>query len=94
MFVSANIAYIWFVKDPQFEQRAAPTTKLIEELKNEQAKQILIADFPYNPWVAKLTTRLVPGWQPEVITVNQPATSCTACRKLRWNSKTESYSSF
>ncbi len=91
LFVAFNIGYIWIVKDRQFEERAAPTTRLPAELNARAPARVLILNFPYNPWVAKLTTRLVQGWSPEMILVNQSPDTCTDCVRLIWDQKTGTY---
>ena len=90
VFLLANAAYILLVKDRQFEERAAPTTQLIEVLERRAPGQIRIVDFPYNPWIAKLTTRLVAGWKPEMIVAGQ-GQDCPDCVSLRWNRESGSY---
>lgn len=92
-FTFVNIAYIWLVKDAQFERRAAPTSQLLEHLRTNPPGRLLITDFPLNPWIAKTTARLAPGWQPEMLAVDESVEPCKDCRKLRWNSKTEKYES-
>jgi len=79
-----NIRYVWFRKDDRFEARAAPTAQLIEELKTVEPQPVLISDFPLNPWVAKTTTGLVPGWSPEhIILETQPEGQAKI--RLRWD---------
>jgi hypothetical protein len=90
-FIVANIGYIW-IKDKQFEQRAAPTNRLIEQLKSHAPQDVAIIDFPANPWIAKNAARMVPGWQPEMIHVDPPASECSTCLGLRWDPRNESYS--
>jgi hypothetical protein len=92
-FIIVNITYLWLVKDAQFERRASPTTQLLDHLQANPPGRLLITDFPQNPWIAKMTARLAPGWQPEMLAVNESVETCTDCRKLRWNSKTENYES-
>jgi hypothetical protein len=92
-FIIVNIAYIWLVKDAQFERRAAPTSQLLEHLRANPPGRILITDFPLNPWIAKMTARLAPGWQPEMLAVDEAPDTCNDCPKLRWNSKRERYES-
>jgi hypothetical protein len=89
--VAVNIGYLWLVKDAQFERRAAPTAQLLSHLRGTQPRRLLISDFPLNPWIAKMTTRLVPGWAPEMLLVNDPNARCPDCLRLRWNAKTERY---
>jgi hypothetical protein len=90
-FIIVNIAYIWLVKDAQFERRAAPTSQLLEYLRANPPGRLLVSGFPLNPWIAKMTARLAPGWQPEMLAVDEALETCNGCPKLRWNSKTESY---
>ena len=93
-FIVVNISYLWIVKDRQYEQRAAPTVRLIEQLREHHPGPTLIDGFPLNPWIAKMTTRLVKGWDPEMIRVNEPAADCSGCLKLRWDPNAEGYSAF
>jgi hypothetical protein len=46
-FVIFNIHYLWYKKDPQFEERAISTTQLIRELKQHAPSRVLLIDFPY-----------------------------------------------
>ena len=48
-FITVNMGYIWFVKDPQFEERAAHTTQLVEELQRRPPAPLLIENFPQEP---------------------------------------------
>jgi hypothetical protein len=90
-FITVNIGYLWIVKDRQYQQRAAPTSRLVEQLRSHPPGPVLIDGFPVNPWIAKMTTRMVPGWDPQMIRVNEPAESCPGCLKLRWDPRTERY---
>jgi hypothetical protein len=90
-FVSINIGYLWTVKDAQFEQRAAPTTRLLEQLRAHRPVSLLVLDFPINPWMAPTTARLVPGWRPDMIRVTEPLDACLDCLKLRWNRARENF---
>ncbi len=94
LFVVINIGYLWAVKERQYRQRAAPTSRLIEQLRSHPPEPTLIDDFPLNPWIAKTTTRLVPGWDPQMIRVNEPPESCSGCMRLRWDSEAERYLAF
>lgn len=90
-FIAANIGYIWFVKDAQFEERAAPTTRLQEFLRGRQPGRLMIANFPLNPWIAKMATRPLPGWQPEMLFVNEQTEACPDCLSLQWNGSLRNY---
>ncbi|GEM_PF-1690911 len=91
VLVIANISYIWLRKDAQFEERARPTTLLLEELKSRSPERIVIAGFPLNPWMAKAAARHVPGWDPRMIEVDAPEDSCPACPRLWWNPQRKEY---
>ena len=90
-FLAVNIGYIWFVKDGQLEERAAHTTRLVEELQRRPPAPLLIENFPQDPLIAKFTTRLVPGWEPQMLRVNEEADDCLDCPKLRWNAESRNY---
>lgn len=92
LFVVVNAGYITFIKDPQFEDRAAPTQQLLRELAKRPPGPTAVVDFPYNPWVAKLTTRLVPGWSPRALRVNEEAEQCRPeCPLLTWDAAASIY---
>ncbi len=91
LFVAFNVGYLWFVKDSQYVARAAPTRLLLRELAIREPGRIRIVDFPYNPWVAKETTRLVAGWGPDNLVVNEPGENCTGCPSLVWEARTGRY---
>jgi hypothetical protein len=90
-FVSLNIVYIWFRKDAQFEQRAAPTEQLLAELRRLAPGPMIIVDFPLNPWMAKMAANMVPGWRPEMLHLEAPATGCPDCLALQWDAAVERY---
>jgi len=90
-FVVANIGYIWIKKDAHFEQRAAPTNELIEILRDTPPQDLYLIDFPSNPWIAKNTSRLVPGWKTEFIHVNETLPQPAASLQFRWDPIAGSY---
>jgi hypothetical protein len=91
-FVSVNLAYLWFQKDPEFERRAAPTTQLLQLLRSHRPEQILIFDFPYpEPDIAKDVSFLVPGWTRDLVGVHGTGESCTDCLILHWDARTQTY---
>jgi len=91
LFVLVNIGYIWLRKDAQFEKRAAPTSRLIEILRENHPQELIVIDFPGNTWIAKNTYRLVPGWEMNMISVNTPSAACPGCLKFRWDPRTNQY---
>jgi hypothetical protein len=91
-FVVSNAAYIWLAKDSQYEERAAPTSRLVAELRAHPPEPLLILNFPLNPWIAKDTALEIPGWRPELITVNEPPETCKTCRILSWDARSRHYS--
>ncbi len=90
-FVVVNIAYLWLVKDPQYIARAAPTAELVARLRGMTPRPVLVTQFPENPWIGANTALTLPGWQPSLIHVNEPADACPGCPQLAWNPGTRSY---
>jgi len=90
-FVAVNVAYLWRVKDGQFEVRAAPTTRLVERLADLQPGNIRVVGFPLLPGMATTATRLVPGWEPSMVLVDTEPESCPECPELRWEPATATY---
>lgn len=91
-FMVVNVAYLCLVKDAQYEERAAPTSQLIRELRLHSPDRVLILNFPLNPWIAKDTALHVPGWRPDLIMVNEPPEACSTCWTLSWNARARCYS--
>jgi hypothetical protein len=91
-FVGFNIGYLWFRKDAQFEDRAAPTTQLIATLGRHTPQPTLLSNFAYPyPDIARAAALAVPGWSPELILVNEPRERCGDCLQLRWNALEKKY---
>jgi hypothetical protein len=90
-FVTLNISYLWFIKDAQYRERAASTTELIRELSARPPERVRVLDFPQNPWIAKGTTLLVPGWRRDLILVNGSDEECPKCPKLVWDTRLRKY---
>jgi hypothetical protein len=90
VFVAFNIGYLWFRKDGQFEERAAPTTQLVRKLRTHSPQKTLIVNFAYPyPDIAHAAALAAPGWTSDLIVVNdQP---CDDCWRLTWNSVTHHY---
>jgi hypothetical protein len=60
--VTANAAYIWTKKEPQFRARAAPTLELIKTLNDaalniQQHAPITICSFPLDTWIGWETVK-------------------------------------
>ena len=90
-FLVVNIGYIGWVKDAQFQRRGKPTRQLLVTLESRPPGPLVISDFPDNPWIAKLLTHRVPGWDPDMLLVNDPQVSCFSCPHLRWDRQSERY---
>jgi hypothetical protein len=89
-FLVVNMAYIWIKKDAQYESRGSPTTKLIQIFESTTPQPICVEDFPLNPWIAKLSTRQVQGWKPDMIVVNKSGVR-NDCILLQWQEGPEDY---
>ncbi len=89
-FVIANVGYIW-IKDAQFEVRAAPTSRLIGTLRRYAPQDVGIIGFPANPWIARDAAKVVPGWKPDLIHVDEKAPDHGQWLTLEWDPKTNTY---
>jgi hypothetical protein len=93
-FVAFNVGYLWLRKDGQFEERAAPTTQLINVLRQHDPQRIFIKNFAYPyPEIATSVTLAVPGWEPSLVSTNSPDPGCTDCLTLAWNGVDRQYES-
>jgi len=87
-FLVINPGYTWLKKDRQFEERAASTTQLLEIMRNAEPAPMIITGFPGNPWNGKLTTRLVPGWSPELLMIDEEPEPQIPGIRLHWDGQT------
>ena len=87
-FLVINPGYTWIKKDQQFEARAASTTRLLEIMRNSEPAPMIITGFPGNPWNGKLTTRMVPGWSPELLMIDEDPEPQVAGVRLQWDGQT------
>jgi hypothetical protein len=91
-FIAFNIYYLWFKKDPQFMERAVPTTQLTGVFRSQIPTKVRLVDFPYRfPAIAKAAAIAVPGWSPDMIVVSQAESDCPGCPTATWNSITKTY---
>lgn len=90
-FIIVNAGYIWLRKDAQFENRAAPTGKLMEVLRTCEPQNLVIQGFPGNPWIARNTGQMVPGWNRNLIHADEPAPKDHQWLTLKWDPKKNSY---
>jgi hypothetical protein len=92
-FVIFNIHYLWYKKDPQFEERASSTTRLIQELRQHPPSRVLLIDFPYPQIeIARAAALAAPGWRADLIEYARKDSECAACLILRWDPKSRRYS--
>jgi hypothetical protein len=91
-FIAFNIGYLWIRKDSQFEDRAAPTSAMLNLLKNESPERVLILGFPYeNGEIARASVAVLPGWSHDSIIVGNSANDCPGCPQLQWDPQLKSY---
>jgi hypothetical protein len=90
-FIAVNVSYLWFRKDAHFEQRAAPTEQLLAGMRRLPPQPTMVADFPLNPWMAKMAANMVPGWRPELLHLEELDKDCPGCPVLRWDPAAEKY---
>jgi hypothetical protein len=92
VFVAFNIGYLWVRKDQQFEGRAAPTTQLIQALKQHRPQRTIIKNFAYPfPEIMRGAALAAPGWDPALILTDQQEAECQDCLRLTWNAETQLY---
>lgn len=91
MFLAVNTGYIWVRKDAQYEERAAPTRELTQKMRVTPVRPIVISHFPMNPWIAKMTARTVPGWEPHYLVLPDLDPECVDCPVWEWDPQTRSY---
>ncbi|RPI27221.1 MAG: hypothetical protein EHM61_09140 [Acidobacteria bacterium] len=89
-FAVANIGYLWLVKEPQYVARGATSRELIAILKSRPPGCVVVEKFPENPWIAKLSSRFVPGWSPQMILVNE-GSHAADCLVVSWDSSLKNY---
>lgn len=91
VFLVVNAGYIWFRKDSQYEERAAPTQALVQKLAAGPVRTVVILNFPLNPWIAKMTARTVPGWDPSRLLLPGIDHECQDCPTWEWNPAARTY---
>jgi hypothetical protein len=88
-FLLFNVTYMWIVKDRQMLERAAPTTELIQELKQRQPDAVRLSGFPYPiAIIAKAAAVTVPGWKWDQVDLGD---SCAHCTVLKWDREARRY---
>jgi hypothetical protein len=93
VFLVFNVFYLWTRKDGQFEERAAPTTALLEVLEPREPGPVMIYDFAYPyPSIARSTTQVLPsGWAESMIRLDGVDPPCPECVALRWDPNSREY---
>ena len=92
VFISFNIGYLWIRKDPQYVERAVPTTELLKALKNHRPERILVLGFPYaNVEIARAAAMAAPGWNHDLVVIDVPPSECSECPRLVWDARLGSY---
>lgn len=90
LIVTANVAYIWLKKEPQYRERAAPTRELIailngQEIRDTSRFPIYVSGFPLHPSVfSETVARFTPFNTNDVVFLdnwNNPADAAI----LRWD---------
>ena len=93
--VSANIAYIWLKKEPQFRERAAPTRELIQVLNGQDIRDngrfpVRVCRFPLDAWTfTEAVTRFTPYKADEIVLTDNCDVDGIAI--LEWDQSTGRY---
>jgi hypothetical protein len=92
VFVAFNIGYLWIRKDRQFEERAAPTTQLIQVLEQHRPQRTIIKNFAYPfPEIMYGAALAASGWSPDLLLTDQQEAECGDCLRLTWNGEKQLY---
>jgi hypothetical protein len=92
VFIGFNIGYLWIRKDPQFVERARPTTELLNTLKKRQPGRVFVAKFPYaNVEIARAAAMTLPGWSHDFVVIDVPPEACPNCPQLSWDDELKTY---
>jgi hypothetical protein len=92
VFVAFNIGYLWVRKDRQFEERAAPTTQLVQILEQQRPQRTIVKNFAYPfPEIMRGAALAAPGWSPDLLLTDQQEAECGVCLRLTWNAETQLY---
>ena len=91
--VTVNVLYLWIRKDADMERRAAPTTALLDELRNRPPGPVRLIGFEYALAVdmAKGAAVTLPGWQWNDVELIPPADRCAECTVLTWDRSARRY---
>jgi hypothetical protein len=91
-FLAYNIGYLWIRKDGQFEERAAPTTQLLNVLRQHRPQRTIIKNFAYPfPEIASSAALAVPGWELGQVFTTDEGIDCDDCLQLEWDAKARRY---
>jgi hypothetical protein len=91
-FLIFNIGYLWFRKDAQFEERAAPTTQLLNALRQHRPQRTIIKNFAYPlPKIASSAALAVPGWNSGFVSTTDEGVDCAKCLRLEWDAQARRY---
>jgi hypothetical protein len=92
VFIAFHVGYLWLRKDKQFEERAAPTTQLVNVLKRYPPQHAVIRNFAYPlPEIASSAALAETGWDPALISVGDAVTDCHGCLLLDWKGAVSRY---
>ena len=94
--VSLNGAYLWIKKEPQYLERAAPTTQLISALNDSaldgiREKPIYICGFPLHPWIGSEAIVRFTRMTPRDVVFADSCRDVAAHAVVQWNQNEERY---
>jgi len=92
VFIAFHVGYLWLLKDKQFDERAAPTTQLVNVLMRYPPQHAVIRNFAYPlPEIATSAALAATGWDPSLISVSDTGTDCHDCLLLDWKGPVGGY---
>jgi hypothetical protein len=91
VFIAFHVGYLWLRKDRQFEDRAAPTTRLVSVLKVYPQQRAVIRNFAYQLPEIATSAALAAGWDPSLISIGDTGADCHGCLLLDWKGPASGY---
>ena len=95
VIVTGNIGYIWLKKEPQYQQRAAPTRELIDILNasNKPRLPMYVCKFPLNGWIFDEAVARFTQYDAKNVILDDNCNTRGGA-SVRWDEGTSSYSTY
>ena len=97
VMIGGNVTYVWAKKDPQYQERAAPTRELIEVLNDREMADapqlpVYVCGFPLGPWVFSIAVkRFTPFGAEDVVFAGDRCDPPEGAALLQWDNNLGTY---